>query len=105
MARHRLQVGQAVLLGLPQVDQHAARRADAGGHFVTTEALERQHLEMIEQGLVRLVVDEGPLLEPADGDIGITRFEKRLGLLRPVVGHDRLGGVEAAQLAEQVVLA
>ena len=47
VAGHGLQVGQPVLLGLPEIDQHAARRGDACGHFVAAESLERQHLEMI----------------------------------------------------------
>ena len=56
VAGHGLQVGQPVLLGLPEIDQHAARRRDTGGHFVAAESLERQHLEMIEQDLARVIV-------------------------------------------------
>ena len=59
---------------------------------------------MVEQRLERVVVGKGPFFQAADCDVGETGFEEGLGLLRPVVGHDRLGRVQAVQLAEQIVL-
>ena len=83
VSRYRIQVGHAVLLCFPEIDQHAARRGDAGHHFVAAESLERQHLEVIEQNLMGVVVGKGPLFKAADGDFGETGLEQGLGLPAP----------------------
>ncbi|MCY1414555.1 hypothetical protein D9M71_300080 [compost metagenome] len=90
------QVRQGGALGFPGVGQQAAGSADGEGQFVAAEALQVLGAELLAEALVRRIAVEVPGRATAHAATLLGRQA-----LRPVVGNQQLGGVQALQFGQQ----